>query len=219
MKTLQEQIITKQDEYIAYLKNQCRLTSLSVERYESELSALKAQAEQVKATNRELFEKVYIRSESDLPKEDDAYFVQYKDHQIGAELFSVSGHQKGIQFDWIGLIDWYLRPVEAEQPPNNRLQSENSADNLKTAEEILKNVLNDVYTKAGVPSGSHTVTKEDALNAMEEYAAQFKAEQEKVTNEDIKKWADEVQPERGGYVSDYIFAAKAMRDGLITHTK
>jgi hypothetical protein len=42
----------------------------------------------------------------------------------------------------------------------------------------------------------------------------FKAPNE-VTDEDIGKWALKVQPARGGYIADYIFSAKAMRDGKI----
>jgi hypothetical protein len=36
-----------------------------------------------------------------------------------------------------------------------------------------------------------------------------------VSDKDIEAWADRVQPARGGYKSDYIFSAKAMRDGKI----
>ena len=36
-----------------------------------------------------------------------------------------------------------------------------------------------------------------------------------VSDKDIEAWADKVQPARGGYKSDYIFSAKAMRDGKI----
>lgn len=35
------------------------------------------------------------------------------------------------------------------------------------------------------------------------------------SDKDIEAWADKVQPARGGYKSDYIFSAKAMRDGKI----
>jgi hypothetical protein len=36
-----------------------------------------------------------------------------------------------------------------------------------------------------------------------------------VSDKDIEVWADKAQPVRGGYKSDYIFSAKAMRDGKI----
>lgn len=35
------------------------------------------------------------------------------------------------------------------------------------------------------------------------------------SDKDIEAWVDKVQPARGGYKSDYIFSAKAMRDGKI----
>jgi hypothetical protein len=37
----------------------------------------------------------------------------------------------------------------------------------------------------------------------------------KPSDEQIVKWVDRVQPARGGYKTDYIFAAKAMRDNKI----
>ena len=103
MKTLQEQIIEKQDEYITYLKRLCGIKSVSSDKYESELSVLKAQAEQEPEEKRyatlgggvsdgssypgelnykgkELFEKVYIRSEADNPKKDGNYIC----HHVGA---------------------------------------------------------------------------------------------------------------------------------------
>jgi len=39
------------------------------------------------------------------------------------------------------------------------------------------------------------------------------------TDEEIEAWANKVQPIRGGYMSDYIFSAKAMRDGKIIKKK
>jgi 1-aminocyclopropane-1-carboxylate deaminase/D-cysteine desulfhydrase-like pyridoxal-dependent ACC family enzyme len=35
------------------------------------------------------------------------------------------------------------------------------------------------------------------------------------TDEDIEIWAKSVQPQHGGYLTDYIYSAKAMRDGKI----
>jgi hypothetical protein len=40
-----------------------------------------------------------------------------------------------------------------------------------------------------------------------------------ISDEGIKKWVDKVAPERGGYKSDYIFAAKYMRDKLLKMIK
>jgi hypothetical protein len=37
----------------------------------------------------------------------------------------------------------------------------------------------------------------------------------KPTDKEVEAWVNRVQPPRGGYKTDYIFAAKAMRDGQI----
>jgi len=59
---------------------------------------------------KELFEKVYIRSEEDLPKEDGMYFINIKGKGIGINVcrFEV---KLDIQ-NWMSNIDWYLRPLE-----------------------------------------------------------------------------------------------------------
>jgi len=36
-----------------------------------------------------------------------------------------------------------------------------------------------------------------------------------ISDKEIEVWANKVQPKRGGYIDDYIFAAKEMRDGKI----
>ena len=157
--------------------------------------------------------------------------------------------------------------AQAEQESNNRQQSEGSANNLKTAEEIL-------YERGLI---TRSINDEDDMKvhcdfehiveAMQEYAAQFKAEQEKVTDELVFKWLkdrkyqtsygeqeykmyfdvdmpkiireainhftiEKVTDEDIDYfMCEVIFSqfdsywdamkygAKAMRDGLITHTK
>ena len=123
----------------------------------------------------------------------------------------------------------YLK-AQAEQESNNRQQSEGSANNLKTAEEIL-------YERGLI---TRSINDEDDMKvhcdfehiveAMQEYAAQFKAGQEKVTDEDIEKYADnaccvadEDEPEHTRIEimlwAGFVQGAKDMRDGLITHNK
>lgn len=55
----------------------------------------------------EYFEKVYIRSEADLPKNEGRYLCHMKDKDEILNLWSDDS-------DW-RYADWYLRPVEAEQ--------------------------------------------------------------------------------------------------------
>ena len=61
--------------------------------------------------NREYYEKVYIRSEADLPEEEDLYPVQKKDTVVDWELWEPS-KDKGYIDVWLRDIDWYLRPLK-----------------------------------------------------------------------------------------------------------
>ena len=67
-------------------------------------------ATQPQKPDKELFEKVYIRSEEDLPEEDGMYFINIKGKGIGINVcrFEVI---LDIQ-SWMSNIDWYLRPIE-----------------------------------------------------------------------------------------------------------
>ena len=185
---------------------------------------LGADQEKEKVPTKELFEKVYIRSEADLPKEEGWYICSGKG-QLRKYYW-----RNGESDIWIisNRIDWYLRPLEAEQPSNNRLQSKDSANNLKTAEEILKDEMpENLWTficSYPVAYKSEEKLVEWIIDAMQEYAAQFKAEQEKVTDEDIEKEALRRFTSNTGWIDHekidgFKRGAKAMRDGLITHNK
>jgi hypothetical protein len=56
---------------------------------------------------KETFEKVYIRSEADLPKEKDVYIV----HKIGWGIQSDYWHDTDVsKLHWMKRFDWYLQP-------------------------------------------------------------------------------------------------------------
>jgi hypothetical protein len=69
----------------------------------------------------ELYRKIYIKSEADLPKEVGSYFVYFKD--VGEDIYDwvltngenpVEEYWNG-QFQedyWINTFDWYLQPIE-----------------------------------------------------------------------------------------------------------
>jgi hypothetical protein len=66
---------------------------------------------------KELFEKIYIKTESDLPKEDGFYFCWLKgdkdDGTIHYREFTFYNTDDWHNEDmWLKDIDWYLRPVE-----------------------------------------------------------------------------------------------------------
>lgn len=58
---------------------------------------------------KELFEKIYIKSEADLPNIEDVYFVHLKsDNEIAEWCFYLEGDHR----EWLKYIDWYLQPLE-----------------------------------------------------------------------------------------------------------
>lgn len=117
----------------------------------------------------------------------------------------------------------FLSDIEGKQEELEVLKSEPDKNpikqaTMKTDELIVK--LKEIISHMEEFEECRKYNTIDQLNfeAMKEYHL-FKQKQSQPTNEDIEKWANEVQPERGGHLSDYIFAAKAMRDGKITNSK
>lgn len=55
----------------------------------------------------EMFEKVYIKSEADLPTEKERYIC----HRLNFGMDSI-GWEKGCSTLWMKNIDWYLRPIK-----------------------------------------------------------------------------------------------------------
>jgi hypothetical protein len=89
----------------------------------------------------ELYKKVWIKSEADLPKEDGVYFCYYKKYGENSTHFYKNNLAR-IQ-RWLTELDWYLQPIEQiEQPAvqltdeeissefDRRLESENSEDRV-----------------------------------------------------------------------------------------
>lgn len=79
---------------------------------------------------KQLFEKVFIKSESDLPKIEDVYYIHLKsDNKVVEWCFYVGENNQ----EWLKHIDWYLQPIE--QPAEKELRDkisdaflENSSD-------------------------------------------------------------------------------------------
>jgi hypothetical protein len=97
----------------------------------------------------ELYRKVYVKSEADLPKEDGNYICLHK----GATKLDIFPFKVN-ESHWFVEIDWYLQPVE---------QSES-----KTAEEILDTVYDRDYRS----NYKTEYSKQCILKAMEEYRQQ-----------------------------------------------
>jgi hypothetical protein len=128
-----KEIIEKQKEYIKFLGqiindnahflsiHHCGASQEEInegKRLRDEISILEKQLE-----GKEFYEKIYIKSEADLPKEDKKiYFVQKRilstvnyagDYQTAeyAEL-STSFYNESYKSFWMTYIDWYLKPIE-----------------------------------------------------------------------------------------------------------
>lgn len=61
-----------------------------------------------------IYRKVEIKSEQDLPKKDGFYIASCKDYAV-LEYHYCSEVQK----DWLKEVDWYLQPVEPQEPNCN----------------------------------------------------------------------------------------------------
>ena len=62
----------------------------------------------------ELYKKVEIKSEKDLPKKDGEYFAHLS--ELEEERFlSIIHYDKNDSNDWLESIDWYLRPVDEKE--------------------------------------------------------------------------------------------------------
>lgn len=58
--------------------------------------------------DRQLFRVKVIKSEEDLPKEDDEYFVHYKEYGMGSTHIYLGNDAR--KYTWLNDIDWYLIP-------------------------------------------------------------------------------------------------------------
>jgi len=78
----------------------------------------------------ELYKKVEIKSEKDLPKKNGYYFVNIGDkYDISEDVFRWENGDDKLKKDWIKNVDWYLQPVDEKEQQEQKLQ---------TAEEIVK---------------------------------------------------------------------------------
>ena len=69
----------------------------------------------------ELYRKVYIKSEADLPKEEGEYIVSHN-YDKAVEFFC-SDNPYDISH-WLEDIDWYLQPFELDMPTDEEIERE-----------------------------------------------------------------------------------------------
>lgn len=111
--TREQKIIEKQKEYIAYLKRAIHsesiidnITSGVRDKFDAELSALES------SPPTETYEKVYIKTESDLPEHYDFYCCSLND-DITPCLVEYQYQNRRLNNKWwLNNINWYLRPIK-----------------------------------------------------------------------------------------------------------
>jgi hypothetical protein len=186
----------------------------------------------------EKYEKVIIKSESDLPTKAGMYFVGVKDNLEPEDVYEWNKFKNpSIRAEeceyWIHTFDWYLRPIpkQTETAENNIAKTETDTGHLvdmpdlkqqlKEADEILCNVFDSDFNDLQLYITLNP-SKERIIKAMEEYHDQFKGQQS--TDKDIEYWAsNEVLKTGFRFSTDYLKGlydgAKAMRDGQIPKVK
>jgi hypothetical protein len=115
LKELIHLLDTEPDDYNRYIDN--------VEpNLRKEISALEKQIEKQPQITGKLYKEVWIKSESDLPKEDGVYFCHYKKYGENSTHFYKNNLAR-IQ-RWLTDIDWYLQPIEQIEQPAVQLTDE-----------------------------------------------------------------------------------------------
>jgi hypothetical protein len=154
----------------------------------------------------ELYEKVYIKTEEDLPKKDGIYWSQITEALQGSFHFNPDD-KDDIDF-FMGNVTFYLQPI-----PENESQVMPTDEEMKRAiHHLIVNYWN------------------EEIKATEKIFKLFKSHlqtQSEITDEDIEKWAENeianIKMMKGYNIysqdkkEDLIFAAKAMRDKKIPH--
>ena len=192
---------------------------------------------------KQLFEKVFIKSESDLPKEEGVYFCYHKTGRMSNETFRFDTIDTAWISWWLVNIASYLQPIEqpAEkyQSPDYSFAKENQlspAMSPKPQEEItefnadlkqyITNALYAAYTfeieNKLVTNSEFDEFVEREVNGLDEYFNSNPSpviHTEPVTDEMIEKWAKEFAEGRTGQMYrlmklSYIKGATELRSQM-----
>jgi hypothetical protein len=165
---------------------------------------------------KELFEKIYIRTEADLPTEEAIEFISHYVNKGMGYMMLLPENRKIL----LKYIDWYFRPIAS---PSQELPAE---EKLNLSVPVI-DFTEDEYSK---------MSKEELIawyrkchKIMLYYATQPRKDipnepEITITDEEIEKELNIQLPERNsdytsGFGKGFIIGAKAMRDGLIKPTK
>jgi len=92
---------------------------------------------------KEIYEKIYIKSESDLPKKTGNYFVAEKDNNKYIFLCSFECNNVMSKL-WLRDIDWYLQPIEL---PSEKLISEEASKQVSLYLKARNNPTVDLHKR------------------------------------------------------------------------
>lgn len=126
----------------------------------------------------ETFKKVFIKSESDLPKESKDYFVGYKNGGIATV------HWHNNIKSWLAFNDWYLLPLESSQ--KEPAEVSDASDNLK---EAIENAL---YATNAFTTGDCSLMAEGIIMYISEAGfsiSQSLPQSQKTESADVEKFA------------------------------
>jgi hypothetical protein len=146
----------------------------------------------------EKYQKIYIKSEEDLPKESGYYFTHKKKNyeNYPTHPFDITYFRTDTDLTYLGYwkgIDWYLQPLEQSPPENSEIKSVKEYFMSKCG--ITE--LDDIYT----------LHYSELFQWMEEFSQSSHRE---ITDEDINTEADKRFTSNTGYV-DFAKASSFVR--------
>jgi hypothetical protein len=165
----------------------------------------------------QLYRKVIIKTEADLPKETGIYFV-YTSTGIHQRGFDINQKRLGLhgssQDEWFS-VNWYLEPIEEQESTEQDLKCENCDEPIPCD-----------YLAECIKKAEPNLSK---IKDVDQELAKIRGIS-KITDSDIEAWADKesLKPDEDNPTIKRVDAydwdllvrgAKAMRDNEIKHIK
>jgi hypothetical protein len=161
----------------------------------------------------ELYRKVYIKTEADLPKEKDEYFCHRKSDNRLLIFNRFSDSDREFENSvWLRNVDYYLQPIVGEQTEQKERMS--AAQYYCRRFGFPYAVMDEDSPHCLNRNGDVTLKLNTILEILEEYSQQPQ-EQKQPSDEEIEKWAGQLPYRSKLNHEGRIEGAKAVRDKLI----
>jgi hypothetical protein len=154
----------------------------------------------------EMYKKVFINGESDLPKEGNYDYVMIKDTvNTNRGIIDLYYVESGNKQYWLTYVDWYLQPLP-------------SSDNVKSAEEIGRGWIMDILEPYAC-EGNMNITFKDMVELIRtrilpDYAS-LHAPAKEVTDQDIFDYLNSIDwCTFNSFWDAALFSAKWMREQI-----